>query len=108
MSIHFEDNASQHEIDLRYTETLDMADNIMTLRLIVRKIALDAGIHATLPKPLDKGQGSECIHMSLFEGDVNVFQIQATLWVFQIRLVNSWLGASPCSRIYGSYQSTCE
>ena len=50
-----EDNASQHEIDLRYTETLDMADNIMTLRLIVRKIALDAGIHATfMPKPLDK------------------------------------------------------
>ena len=28
-----EDSPSQHEIDLRYTETLDMADNIMTLRL---------------------------------------------------------------------------
>ena len=70
-----EDNASQHEIDLRYTETLDMADNIMTLRLIVRKIALDAGIHATfMPKPLDKGQGSGMhTHMSLFEGDVNAF-----------------------------------
>ena len=70
-----EDNASQHEIDLRYTETLDMADNIMTLRLVVRKIALDAGIHATfMPKPIDEGQGSGMhTHMSLFEGDVNVF-----------------------------------
>ena len=70
-----EDTASQHEIDLRYTETLDMADNIMTLRLVVRKIALDAGIHATfMPKPLDDGQGSGMhTHMSLFEGDVNVF-----------------------------------
>ena len=70
-----EDNASQHEIDLRYTETLDMADNIMTLRLVVRKIALDAGIHATfMPKPVDEGQGSGMhTHMSLFEGDVNVF-----------------------------------
>ncbi len=70
-----EDSASQHEIDLRYTETLDMADNIMTLRLVVRKIALDAGIHATfMPKPLDEGQGSGMhTHMSLFEGDTNVF-----------------------------------
>jgi glutamine synthetase len=70
-----EDSASQHEIDLRYTETLDMADNIMTLRLVVRKIALDAGIHATfMPKPLDEGQGSGMhTHMSLFSGDGNVF-----------------------------------
>ena len=70
-----EDTASQHEIDLRYTETLDMADNIMTLRLVVRKIALDAGIHATfMPKPLDQGQGSGMhTHMSLFSGDANVF-----------------------------------
>ena len=70
-----EDNASQHEIDLRYTESFGMADNIMTLRLIVRKIALDAGIHATfMPKPLDAGQGSGMhTHMSLFQGDVNAF-----------------------------------
>ncbi|GIR38285.1 MAG: hypothetical protein CM15mP49_36700 [Actinomycetota bacterium] len=61
-----EDNASQHEIDLRYTETLDMADNIMTLRLIVRKIALDAGIHATfMPKPLIRDRDQECIHICL-------------------------------------------
>ena len=70
-----EDSVSQHEIDLRYTETLDMADNIMTLRVVVRKIALDAGIHATfMPKPLDEGQGSGMhTHMSLFKGDQNVF-----------------------------------
>ncbi len=70
-----EESASQHEIDLRYTETLDMADNIMTLRLVVRKVALDAGIHATfMPKPRDEGQGSGMhTHMSLFEGDTNAF-----------------------------------
>jgi len=70
-----EDNSSQHEIDLRYTETLDMADNIMTLRLIVRKIALDSDVHATfMPKPIDEGQGSGMhTHMSLFRGDVNAF-----------------------------------
>ncbi|MEZ5166173.1 MAG: glutamine synthetase beta-grasp domain-containing protein [Acidimicrobiales bacterium] len=34
-----EDSPSQHEIDLRYTEALDVADNLMTLRLVVKKIA---------------------------------------------------------------------
>jgi len=70
-----EDSPGQHEIDLRYTETLDMADNIMTMRLVVRKIALDSGIHATfMPKPLDDAQGSGMhTHMSLFEGDENAF-----------------------------------
>ena len=32
-----EDAPSQHEIDLRYTDALTMADNVMTFRLIVRK-----------------------------------------------------------------------
>ncbi|MDH4171611.1 MAG: glutamine synthetase beta-grasp domain-containing protein, partial [Acidimicrobiia bacterium] len=39
-----EDSPSQHEIDLRYTEALDMADNIMTLRLVVKKIAMERGV----------------------------------------------------------------
>ncbi|MEQ8719421.1 MAG: glutamine synthetase family protein [Acidimicrobiales bacterium] len=70
-----EDSPSQHEIDLRYTEALDMADNVMTLRLIVKKIALEAGIYATfMPKPLDEVQGSGMhTHLSLFEGDRNAF-----------------------------------
>jgi glutamine synthetase len=70
-----EDSPSQHEIDLRYTEALSMADNLMTLRLVVKKIALDRGAHATfLPKPLNGVQGSGMhTHLSLFEGDTNVF-----------------------------------
>ena len=54
-----EDSPSQHEIDLRYTEALSMADNIMTLRLVVKKIAMDRGVYATfMPKPLNGVQGS--------------------------------------------------
>jgi len=70
-----EDSPSQHEIDLRYTETLDMADNIMTLRLVVKKIAMESGLYATfMPKPMGGFQGSGMhTHMSLFEGDVNAF-----------------------------------
>ena len=38
-----EDAPSQHEIDLRYTDALAMADNVMTFRLVVREMALEAG-----------------------------------------------------------------
>ena len=70
-----EDSPSQHEIDLQYSEALSMADNILTLRLVVRKIALDAGVWATfMPKPLNGVQGSGMhTHMSLFRGDENLF-----------------------------------
>ena len=34
-----EDGPSQHEIDLRYTDALTMADTVMTVRLIVKEVA---------------------------------------------------------------------
>ena len=70
-----EDAPSQHEIDLRYTDALSMADNVMTFRLVVREIALEQGVYATfMPKPLSGVQGSGMhTHMSLFEGDTNAF-----------------------------------
>src|SRR6266508_3025198 len=70
-----EDAPSQHEIDLRYTDALTMADNVMTFRLVVKEIALEAGVHATfMPKPLEGVQGSGMhTHFSLFEGDTNAF-----------------------------------
>lgn len=70
-----EDSPSQHEIDLRYTDALTMADNVMTFRLVVREIALERGAYATfMPKPLQGVQGSGMhTHLSLFEGDTNAF-----------------------------------
>ncbi len=70
-----EDSASQHEIDLRYTDALSMADNVMTFRLVVREIAMEHGAYATfMPKPLAGQQGSGMhTHLSLFEGDTNAF-----------------------------------
>ena len=72
---HHEDAPSQHEIDLRYTDALTMADNVMTFKLVVKEIALERGVHATfMPKPLAGVQGSGMhTHISLFEGDVNSF-----------------------------------
>jgi len=70
-----EDAPSQHEIDLRYNDALSMADSVMTLRLIVREVALQHGVHATfMPKPMPGVQGSGMhTHLSLFHGENNAF-----------------------------------
>ena len=66
---------SQHEIDLRYTDALTMADNVMTFRQVVKQVANDLGVYATfMPKPIEGAFGSGMhTHLSLFEGDVNAF-----------------------------------
>jgi len=70
-----EDAPSQHEIDLRYTDGLSVSDNLMTLRMVVKEVALDHGVHATfMPKPITGVQGSGMhTHMSLWSGDDNAF-----------------------------------
>lgn len=72
---HHEAAPGQHEIDLRYADALTMADNVMTFRVVIREVAVQQGIHATfMPKPFPDQPGSGMhTHMSLFEGDVNVF-----------------------------------
>jgi len=72
---HHEVAPSQHEIDLRYTDALTMADNAMTYRLVVKEVALANGVYATfMPKPLANENGSGMhTHQSLFKGDRNAF-----------------------------------
>jgi glutamine synthetase len=72
---HHEVAPSQHEIDLRYTDALTMADNAMTYRLVVKEVALAHGVYATfMPKPVAGRNGSGMhTHMSLFKGDRNAF-----------------------------------
>src|SRR3989338_4859654 len=74
-SSHHEAAPSQHEIDLRYTDALTMADNTMTYRLVVKEIALKNGVYATfMPKPLKGENGSGMhVHQSLFKKDKNAF-----------------------------------
>jgi glutamine synthetase len=72
---HHEVAASQHEIDMRYTDALTMADNVMTYRLVVKEIALKHGVYATfMPKPVFGINGSGMhVHQSLFKGERNAF-----------------------------------
>jgi glutamine synthetase len=72
---HHEVAPSQHEIDLRYTDALSMADNAMTYRLVVKEIALRHGVYASfMPKPIFGQNGSGMhTHQSLFKGNRNAF-----------------------------------
>lgn len=72
---HHEVASSQHEIDLRYTDALSMADNVMTYRLVAKEIAQAKGLHATfMPKPVFGINGSGMhTHQSLFKGPANAF-----------------------------------
>ncbi|MEW6059228.1 MAG: glutamine synthetase family protein [Actinomycetota bacterium] len=73
--VHHEVAPSQHEIDLRYTDALTMADSVMTYRLTVKEVAQEFGIYATfMPKPVSGVNGSGMhTHQSLFSGDRNAF-----------------------------------
>ena len=72
---HHEVGPSQHEIDMRFSPALEMADHTITYRLIVKEVAKKAGFHATfMPKPIfgENGSGMHT-HQSLFSDGRNAF-----------------------------------
>ncbi|MFH1777574.1 MAG: glutamine synthetase family protein [Candidatus Omnitrophota bacterium] len=72
---HHEVAPSQHEVDMRYKDALQMADNVITYRVAVKEIASKFGVYATfMPKPIfgENGSGMHT-HQSLFKGNKNAF-----------------------------------
>lgn len=72
---HHEIGPGQNEIDLRRSDALTMADQIMTLRVVVEQVAISQGVMASfMPKPIIDAAGSAMhTHFSLFEGNKNAF-----------------------------------
>ena len=72
---HHECAPGQHEIDFKYSEALEAADNIMTFKLAVKSIADRHNLHATfMPKPIYGKAGSGMhINMSLSKDGKNAF-----------------------------------
>ena len=72
---HHEVAPSQHEIDLKYTDGLTMADSTMIYRLVVKEVALKNDVYASfMPKPIFGVNGSGMhTHQSLFKGKKNAF-----------------------------------
>ena len=70
-SAHHEHGAGQHELDLAAGGVLTMADRLVTVRGVVRRIAQRHGLHATfMPKPLEESAGSG-LHIYFALGDVD-------------------------------------
>jgi glutamine synthetase len=79
---HHEVGPSQHEIDIRFTNAADMADFMLTYRLVVKEVAKQHGFHATfMPKPLfgENGSGMHT-HQSLFTEGRNSFYDENDKW----------------------------
>ncbi len=72
---HHEVAHGQHEIDLKYSSAIDMADIGMLFRYMVKKVCRMHGLYATfMPKPLNGQNGSGMhVHQSLWKGGKNVF-----------------------------------
>lgn len=72
---HHECAPGQHEIDFKYDEAMNAADNIMSFKLAVKSIADKHGLHATfMPKPIYGIAGSGMhINMSLCKDGKNAF-----------------------------------
>lgn len=70
---HHEAAPSQHQIDLRGTDALSMADQVMTHRLVVKQVARQSGVYATfMPKPIENVDGSGMhLHLSLYDFEDN-------------------------------------
>src|SRR5256885_5110774 len=79
---HHEVAPGQHEIDFRYAEALETADNLATFRFVVRNVAYRHGFLATfMPKPIFGQNGSGMhTHQSLFRDGGNAFHDAKGKW----------------------------
>ncbi|MBI2873113.1 MAG: glutamine synthetase [Chloroflexi bacterium] len=90
---HHEVATSQHEIDLRYTDALTMADTVMTYRLVVKEVAQRHGVYASfMPKPVAGINGSGMhVHQSLFKNRRNAFFDAEDPWKLS-KVAKSYIG----------------
>lgn len=80
---HHEVAPGQHEIDFKYADAVATADNIVTFKFVVKKVAMDHGLHASfMPKPIFGVNGSGMhTHQSLFDArGKNVFHDPKGPW----------------------------
>src|SRR5690349_6593300 len=72
---HHEVAPGQHEVDFRYDNALNTADNVSTFRFVVKNVANRNGLHATfMPKPIFGINGSGMhTHQALFTSNRNTF-----------------------------------
>ena len=75
-SSHHEKGPGQNEVDFRYAEALEAADNFVTFKWVVKSMASSSGLFASfLPKPLPHAPGSGLhLSVSINKNGKNLFQ----------------------------------
>ncbi len=73
---HHEQGPGQNEIDFRFSDALTSADNLQTLKTVVREIAARNGCFASfMPKPITDCPGSGMhVNLSLSKNGLNIFK----------------------------------
>ncbi|MCL2203740.1 MAG: glutamine synthetase family protein [Defluviitaleaceae bacterium] len=76
---HHGQGPGQNKVSFTFSDALSCADNLMSFKTIVKKIAARNGLFASfMPKPIQDAPGSALhISLSLFEKGVNVFKSDA-------------------------------
>lgn len=79
---HHEVAPGQHEVDFKYAEAVECADNVATFKFVVRHVAHDHGLHATfMPKPIFGVNGSGMhVNQSLLKDGENAFYAPDMPW----------------------------
>lgn len=79
-SSHHESAYGQHEIDFKYDNVIESADNILVFKSVVKTIANRNGFYASfMPKPIMNTSGSGMhINMSLYKDGQNIFDTKNT------------------------------
>ena len=77
-SSHHEQGPGQNEIDFKYSDALEAAENLVTFKWVVKTMAAGSGLFASfLPKPLPGASGNGLhINLSLFQNGRNMFRTQ--------------------------------
>ena len=73
---HHEQGPGQNEIDFKYSDALSSADNFLSFKTMVKKIAARNGLFASfLPKPIQNAAGSGLhVNLSLSQMGKNIFK----------------------------------
>jgi glutamine synthetase len=74
-ALHHEVAFGQHEVDFRYDEAVNSADNTITIKTIIKTVAAQNNMTATfMPKPFEGINGSGMhVHQSLWKDGKNAF-----------------------------------
>jgi len=74
-ALHHEVALGQHEVDFRYGEAVETADNTNSIKMIIKTVAAKNDMTATfMPKPFDGINGSGMhVHESLWSNGKNIF-----------------------------------